>query len=71
MTRVETEQESKTDTSMEQVVDDAYLRTLSRFPDPDERETSLQFIAESDSPKVGIESLMWALVNTKEFIITH
>ncbi len=71
LTRVETEQESKTDTSMEQVVDDAYLRTLSRFPDADERETSLQFIAESDSPKVGIESLMWALVNTKEFIITH
>ncbi|EMB17134.1 secreted protein containing DUF1549 [Rhodopirellula europaea 6C] len=71
LTRVETEQESKTDTSMEQVVNDAYLRTLSRFPDADERETSLQFIAESDSPKVGIESLMWALVNTKEFIITH
>lgn len=71
LTRVESDQQPEPGTSMEQVVDDAYLRTLSRFPDADERETSLQFIAESDSPKVGIESLMWALVNTKEFIITH
>ncbi|MCC9658005.1 DUF1549 and DUF1553 domain-containing protein [Rhodopirellula sp. JC737] len=69
--RLEQDQPSESSLTMEQIVDDAYLRTLSRYPDQDEQATSLQFIAESATPKVGLESLMWALVNTKEFIITH
>ncbi|PHQ31896.1 DUF1549 and DUF1553 domain-containing protein [Rhodopirellula bahusiensis] len=69
--RIESDKDNAPETSMDQVVDDAYLRTLSRYPDDGERETSLQFIAESKSPQSGLESLMWALVNTKEFIITH
>ncbi|MFG0266519.1 MAG: DUF1549 and DUF1553 domain-containing protein [Rhodopirellula sp. JB055] len=71
LSRIETEREAQPATSMAEVVDDAYLRTLSRYPNEDERKTSLQFISESKSPQSGLESLMWALVNTKEFIITH
>jgi hypothetical protein len=57
--------------TIESLVEDAYLRTLSRYPDPEETETSVSFIAESSSPADGVQSLLWALVNTKEFIITH
>jgi hypothetical protein len=71
LTPIESEHEHQPATSMAEVVDDAYLRTLSRYPSKDERATSLQFISESKSPQSGLESLMWALVNTKEFIITH
>ncbi|WP_047813553.1 DUF1549 and DUF1553 domain-containing protein [Rhodopirellula islandica] len=71
LTRIEPERDVQPATSMDEVVDDAYLRTLSRYPSEDERATSLQFISESNSPQSGLESLMWALVNTKEFIITH
>ncbi|WP_233148584.1 hypothetical protein [Rhodopirellula sp. MGV] len=49
----------------------AYLRTLSRYPNADETEIATQYINESDSPTKGLEGLMWALVNTKEFIISH
>ena len=53
------------------LVEDAYLRTLSRFPDDQEREISEAFIHDSPTPAAGMESILWALVNTKEFIITH
>ena len=57
--------------SIESLVEEAYLRTLSRYPDPEETEISLAFIRESETPADGVQSLVWALVNTKEFIITH
>ena len=57
--------------TVDTLVEDAYLRTLSRYPDNEEREVSVSFIEESETPADGIQSLLWALVNTKEFIITH
>ncbi len=57
--------------TIEDLVEEAYLRTLSRFPDSEEASISLAFINESNSPAEGVQSLLWALVNTKEFIITH
>ena len=53
------------------LVEEAYLRTLSRFPDDDETQISVDFINASTTPADGMQSLLWALVNTKEFIITH
>jgi hypothetical protein len=53
------------------LVEEAYLRTLSRYPDADESKIALQFIEESEATAEGVQSLLWALVNTKEFIITH
>ncbi|MCC7422122.1 MAG: DUF1549 domain-containing protein [Planctomycetaceae bacterium] len=55
----------------EQIVRTAYLRTLSRVPDAKETETSLAFLKESSSLADGVEGLLWALVNTKEFIVNH
>jgi len=57
--------------SLAEVIDQAYLRTLSRFPEAEEREVAVAFIQDSERPSDGLESLMWALVNTKEFILTH
>ena len=57
--------------TVDMLVEDLYLRTLSRFPDQEERQISIGFIADSETPADGIQSLLWALVNTKEFIITH
>ncbi|MEM6366094.1 MAG: DUF1553 domain-containing protein, partial [Planctomycetota bacterium] len=53
------------------VVDQAYLRTLSRFPESDERSVAIAAITETSNPRKGLESLMWVLVNTKEFIVSH
>jgi hypothetical protein len=57
--------------SLTTLIEEAYLRTLSRFPEPEESDIATEFIQESKSPAAGLESLLWALVNTKEFIISH
>ena len=65
---------ASTDTAIktvQQLVEEAYLRTLSRYPEPEETEISVTYIRESESPADGMQSLLWALVNTKEFILTH
>jgi hypothetical protein len=50
---------------------EAYLRTLSREPHPEELARARQAMMEAESPKAGLRDLLWALVNTKEFILNH
>lgn len=57
--------------TMDELIEEAYLRTLSRFPDADETQIANEYIAQSKSPADGLQSILWALVNTKEFIISH
>ena len=75
LTKAETKtapaQGSSSTEAMENIVKEAYLRTLSRYPDSQESDIAISYINESKTPADGIESLMWALINTKEFIITH
>jgi hypothetical protein len=53
------------------VVKQAYLRTLSRYPTEQELSRSRQYIEESGDTVDGIRGLLWALLNTKEFIVNH
>lgn len=53
------------------LVRQAYLRTLSRYPTPEETQHCLEYLAQADSPQSGVKGLMWALINTKEFIVNH
>ena len=53
------------------IVTDAYLRTLSRYPKSDELETASAYLTSSEDLRNGLEGLMWALINTKEFIVNH
>ena len=52
-------------------VEEAYLRTLSRRPTETEAATATSFIAQSKNPIDGLRDVMWALLNTKEFIVNH
>jgi hypothetical protein len=52
-------------------VEELYLRTLSRYPDAEERSTAEQAIAKAGDPKRGYEDLLWALLNSKEFLYNH
>ncbi len=49
----------------------AYLRTLSRLPDEHELDRSVEFIENSPNAVAGARGLLWALLNTKEFIVNH
>ena len=53
------------------IIREAYLRTVSRPPTADEIQRSKQYITESEQASVGMRDLVWALLNTKEFIVNH
>lgn len=52
-------------------IEDAYLRTLSRKPMEHEVDIANQFIADAKDQMDGLRGVMWALLNTKEFIVNH
>ena len=53
------------------VVEEVYLRTLSRRPTAFELVTSQKAIAIAESPLNGVSDVLWALINSKEFILNH
>ena len=53
------------------IVRQAYLRTLSRLPTEKEFESASAYLKTSKSTMGGVRDLLWALLNTKEFIINH
>ncbi|MEX0818624.1 MAG: DUF1553 domain-containing protein, partial [Pirellulaceae bacterium] len=56
---------------IDELVDAAYLRTLSRSPIGSELADCRQHIEESETIVDGLRDLMWALLNTQEFIANH
>ena len=53
------------------LVRQAYLRTLSRNPNERELTSSLAYLRNSETVAEGLRDLVWALVNTKEFMVNH
>jgi len=57
------------DRSPDQIIEETYLLVYSRLPDEAERDIGRQLFAESEtSRRQAAEDLMWALLNTPEFI---
>jgi hypothetical protein len=59
------------DLTVEDLVRQAYLRTLSRLPDERESAAALKHMNAAPSLLAGTRELMWALINTKEFVINR
>lgn len=55
----------------ETIVREAYLRTLSRSPNDDELAVSVEFINASEDAAEGVRGVLWALVNTREFLVNR
>ena len=55
----------------EQLIEEAWLRTVSRMPTHDETLRAKQHLASAGSLTEGLRDVMWALVNTKEYILIH
>jgi hypothetical protein len=62
---------SKSKMSDEQLVEEAFLATLSRFPTAAQKADALKHLKEAKSRAEGVTDLVWALVNTREFILNH
>jgi hypothetical protein len=56
---------------VDELIESVYLRTLSRLPDNSELTVCRKHITEADDLIDGLRDLMWALLNTQEFITNH
>jgi hypothetical protein len=55
----------------QELVRKLYLRTLSRYPREQETNRALSYLNNSDNLLKGLRDLVWAVVNTEEFIVNH
>jgi hypothetical protein len=53
------------------LIHEAFLRTLSRFPTEQEMKTAKSDVAVARDLATGIRDLLWALLNTREFMVNH
>ena len=55
----------------DEIVEELYLRTVSRLPDGDERAMGTRAIEAAGDERKGLEDVFWALLNSKEFLFSH
>ena len=57
--------------TVDQLLDELFLRTLTRLPTDDEKRAALAGLHASDDRQHAFEDILWGLVNTQEFITIH
>ncbi len=55
----------------DQLIDELYLGTVSRYPTADEKQRARDHVAKAADRKAGFEDLMWSLINLREFVFNH
>jgi len=58
-------------TSSDDYITQVFLRTVSRPPTATEIEKARADIAAANSPAEGVRELLWAMLNTREFMVNH
>lgn len=53
------------------IVDELFLATLSRMPDESEKTAALDRVSAAPDREAGLIDVLWALINTREFILNH
>ena len=64
-------QVAKAKTNDDERIRQVYLRSLSRLPVEREMEIARTHLAGTKDPQAGLRDLLWALLNTKEFIVNR
>lgn len=52
-------------------IEELYLLAFSRLPDAEELQIAKDYLAAKESSKEAYEDVVWALINTKEFLFNH
>ena len=55
----------------DELIKEAYLRTFARLPRVEEVTVAREHVSSADDPTDGLRDLLWALLNSKEFILNH
>lgn len=53
------------------IIDEVFLASLSRFPDANEKQAALEHITSAKDRLPALIDIVWALINTREFILNH
>jgi hypothetical protein len=61
----------KAKTPHDEIVAELFLATLSRRPTPAEIEAGRKFLADSPTPQECYQDLLWALINSKQFLFVR
>lgn len=57
--------------SMKEAIEDLYLSAYSRLPTVKELNRNLSFVEKLDDKQKALEDVLWALLNSKEFMFNH
>ena len=55
----------------DEIITKTYLRSLSRYPTEAEKTAARKYLNESQDKMAGVYDLIWAVLNTKEFMLIH
>jgi hypothetical protein len=53
------------------LIREIYLRTVSREPSAEELTIGREHLGQAADPRSGLKDLLWAMINTKEFVLNH
>ncbi len=67
----QTKEEAIPASELQAIITQAYLRSLSRYPEPEELARAEQSYQDAGNLAAGTRDLVWALLNTKEFLLNH
>ncbi len=54
-----------------EIVEELYIRCFSRNPTPVEQENLQEYLAAEKNPRIVLEDIFWALLNSREFLFNH
>ena len=57
--------------SVSELVTELYLASLSRYPTSSEMQAADEYVHQHDNRRNAMEDLVWALINSKEFLFNH
>jgi hypothetical protein len=58
-------------TPPEKGIEELYLASFARYPDKDELQKAILYVTQQKEQRRGLEDLVWAMLNTREFMFNH
>ncbi len=62
---------AKSKMNSEELVEELFLATLTRLPKADEKTDAVKYLVSAKTRTDAVTDVLWALVNTREFILNH
>lgn len=63
---------ANSDLPNDKIIEELYLKTISRFPEETDTQLMLQAFADAETDRrMAAEDILWALLNSKEYLFNH